>query len=201
MPEFPKCSVFGQMNRFMMPMLIACGLGFNGLANAQSNGSATPYFWPGHLETVTYKMKSHAMRGTLTLNAGREVTIGDHNYRELTASVRRVRAPHKVVYLRADEQGLYERFSDSPTAPETLMLRLPATAGDSWQTVGDDGKPSERKVVKIAPCQVREQAFEQCVTVAYEAAGFPAIAVFVPEYGEVVNSQVNGFVMRELTTN
>lgn len=200
MPEFPKCFAFASLNRMATSVLIACGLGAAGLANAQSDGSATPYFWPGQHKTVTYKMKSHAMRGTLTLNAGREVTIDGRTYRELTASARRVRAPHQKVYLRADEQGLYERFSDSPTAPETLMLKLPAKAGDTWQTVGDDGKPSERKIAKIAPCEVRGRTFDQCVTVAYEAAGFPAIAVFAPEYGEVVNSQVNGFVMRELTT-
>lgn len=179
---------------------VCLGAGSASQAQAKSASEAQPYFWPDHLTTITYKMKSHAMRGTMTLNAGREVKIGDHVYRELTASARRVRAPHKVVYQRADQQGLYARFSESPTAPETLMLKLPARAGEHWKTVNDNGEPSERSVQKIGPCKVRGNAFSQCVTVGFESNGFPAIAVFVPEYGEVVNSQVNGFVHRELST-
>jgi len=71
--------------------------------------------------------------------------------------------------------------------------------GDHWQTVDRDGKPSKRSVEKVGSCQVRGRDFADCITVHFEAQGMPAIAVFAPHYGEVVNSQVNGFVYQELS--
>ena len=161
--------------------------------------AAQDYFWPAHQPSMTYKMKSHAMRGTVTLESGRELKIGDKSWRELNAQARRVQLKHLVEYQRADETGLYTRFSTEPSAPETLALKLPATAGTSWKTLDADGKPSLRTIEKIGQCEVRGKAFETCVTVGYEAEGLPAIAIYTPGYGEIVNSQVNGFVLRELT--
>ncbi|MFK7966704.1 MAG: hypothetical protein AB8C46_22315 [Burkholderiaceae bacterium] len=156
------------------------------------------YYWPDHQKSLTFKAKSHAFRGTLQLDPGSEVNIGGQTYRALQLSAKRLKPVDKVIYLRAGEQGLFRRYSKAEQSPETLELKLPARAGDEWETVDRDGKPSTRRVESVGDCKVRGKAFTNCITVNFESKGMPAIAVFAPGYGEVVNSQINGFVYREL---
>lgn len=181
---------------------VAGGLAFLALMVAQGNAhaQAQSYFWPDHHEAVTFKMKSYSFRGTFKLVSGRQVQIGEHLWRELTPEVYRLVAPHEVEYWRGDESGLFARYSTSPDEQELVMLKLPAKAGDSWQSQEGQGASGMRTVEKVGDCVVRGKTFEKCITVGFEAEGMPAIAVFAPGYGEVVNSQVNGFVHREITT-
>ncbi len=156
------------------------------------------YYWPNHQKSLTFKAKSHAFRGTLQLDPGSEVNIGGQTYRELQLSATRLKPVDKVIYLRAGEQGLFRRYSTAEQSPETLELKLPASVGDEWETVDRDGKPITRRVERVGDCTVRGKAFPNCITVIFESKGMPAVAVFAPGYGEVVNSQINGFVHREL---
>lgn len=167
-------------------------------AQSDAPSDVLEYYWPGQQKSLQFKAKSHAFRGSLDLQPGAEVKIGEHTYRELLLSSKRLKPEDKVSYLRAGDQGLFRRYSKDEQSPETLELKLPAQVGDQWQTVDREGKPTKRSVEKVGNCQVRGKDFAKCITVLFEARGMPAVAVYAPGYGEVVNSKVNGFVYREL---
>jgi len=177
---------------------LACSLPVAAQSGAPSG--VLEYYWPDHQKSLKFKAKSHAFRGSLQLQAGDEVKIGEHTYRELHLTAQRLKPTENTWYLRAGEQGLYLRYSKDEKSPEILELKLPAQVGDQWQTVDRQGKPTKRSVEKIGNCQVRGKDFAKCITIIYEAREMPAIAVYAPGYGEVVNSKVNGFVYRELNT-
>lgn len=182
-------------------MVLVTGLACSVPVAAQSGAPADvlEYYWPDHQKSLTFKAKSHAFRGSLQFDSGAEVKIGAHTYRELKVSATRLVPKESVSYLRAGDQGLYHRYDKSEKSPEILELKLPASVGDEWQTVNREGQPSNRKITKIASCQVRGRDFAKCITINFIGAeDMPGVAVFTPGYGEVVNSQVNGFIYREL---
>lgn len=162
--------------------------------------AANDYFWPAHRDAIEFKVKAHAIRGTLKLSRGSEVTIADQTYQKLTVFTDPERLPKqsREVYLRADEQGLYSRYSTSPEQPEVLDLVLPAVEGKAWQTHDRHGNPSRRVIEGIGDCQIKDAEFKQCVKVSFETPGGAALAVFALEYGEIVHSRANGFDRRTI---
>lgn len=160
----------------------------------------TEYFWPAHQKSIEYKVKAHAIRGSVQLVTAEEVTIGDHVYRKVivTPSPEGLPGQHQVLFLRTDEHGLYARYSASPDAKEVTQLMFPVTEGTSWKTHDQDGNVSNRKIESISDCDIRGTTFEGCVEVSFESPGGAAVAYYAPKFGEIVNSRKNGFMRRSI---
>ena len=186
--------------------LAALGCFFAMLVAPATLLGANEYFWPEHHDVVEFKVKSHAIRGDLKLSLGSIVTIADKKYQEVMVDTKPNGLPgqSREVYLRADEKGVYSRYSKSPEDKEVLDLALPAEVGKTWQTYDRHGKPSKREIVEIRDCYIKpsrrteETLFEGCVVVTFEALGGGAAAVFAPKFGEILYMRANGFDRRAM---
>lgn len=160
------------------------------------------FYWPAYQKGIEFKVKAHAIRGSLSLSPAEEVTIGEHVYRKVVATAEPSGLPgqHKAVYLRSDSKGLYARYTESSDDKEVTELTLPAKEGVSWQTHDQDGNVSTRKIEAITDCDIRGITFEGCVKVSFESPGGAAVAFYAPKFGEIVNSRKNGFMRRIIKT-
>ena len=163
--------------------------------------AANEYYWPAHYDSVEYKVKSHAIRGRLTLSLGTQVKIGDKVYQQLVVETDPGGLPGQTreVYIRADEQGLYSRYSTSPQDKEVLDLALPVEVGKSWQTYDEFGNPTKRIIEGTGDCSFkRAGSFKDCVRVTFKTPDGNVIAVFAPQFGEVAYARANGFDRRTM---
>ncbi|MGB7182090.1 MAG: hypothetical protein WBD34_04875 [Burkholderiaceae bacterium] len=169
-------------------------------AGAQSLAAPNEYFWPAFKKSISYKAKSHAIRGGITLIAADDVTIDSKVYKRITVQPKPEGMPgiHREVFLRAEKQGLYARYSAAQGAKEVLTLALPAEKGKTWATYDQDGQPSKRTIDDVGDCDIKGMTFKHCVRVVFESSGGAAVAYYAPEYGEIVNSRKNGFVYRTI---
>ncbi|MEZ5654078.1 MAG: hypothetical protein R3E87_26380 [Burkholderiaceae bacterium] len=157
------------------------------------------FFWPEHHETLTYKVRSHGLNGNLWLTLGETVDIDGKRYREVKTSAKGYPGKRETIYLRADGDAIYARYSKAADAPEVVELKSPIAPGTKWQTVDRDGKPSERTITQIGPCKTREGlAFETCVRVDYRWQELAAVSFYTPIEGEVIFSGANGFFNRRV---
>lgn len=167
-------------------------------AAAAGESSGLEYFWPAHHQTIHYKVRSHALRGALRFTRVGDIRIGSDVWQQISVTSDRVPSLNETIYQRADAKGLYTRYSTDPDGKFVRELVFPAKVGDSWPTINRDGSPTRRKIESVGECKLRDAQFEQCVKVSFHSAEGSAVAFFVPGYGELVNSQHNGFLERTL---
>ncbi len=175
-------------------------LGLLATPPAQAESPAKEYFWPAHREALDYRIRSHGLRDALHFSREGEVQIAGQTWQQVSVTSKVIASMNETIFMRVDDQGIYTRYSTDPQAKAVRELALPLQAGASWPTVNRDGSLTRRTIDSIADCQLRDARFERCVRVSFSAAGGQGVAYFAPGYGEVINSQNNGFKERSLVS-